>query len=93
VGCWPFLQKAIRSWSAFELTRLARTTAQLIVVGVVASIEPIVRTVVLDSVDLEALILDEPVVTGFRPKDDVSFRAGDVKVVLDKEIAASSLSE
>ncbi len=73
-----------RSWSAFELTRMARTTAQLIVV---ASIELVVRTVVLDFIELEAFIVNELVVTGLWAEDDMAFRAGNVEDVLDEEIA------
>lgn len=73
-----------RSWSAFEQTRLARTTAQLIVV----LFELVVRTVVLDFVELEAFIVNEPVVTGLRAEYDMTFGVGDVKVVLDDGIMA-----
>jgi hypothetical protein len=71
---------------------MAPTTAQLVVVIIVAvtlvaSIEPVVRTVVLDSVDLEASVFKEQIVTGFRAEDDVALRAGDVEGVLNEGIA------
>ena len=67
---------------------MARTTAQLIVVGaviigvilfgcvVVASFEPVVRTVVLDFIEKETFIVNERVVTRSRAEDDMTLRPG-----------------